>query len=146
MNHGSYVGRLTADPELKQTQNRIGVCSFTLAIDRPGTRDKTDFINFVAWRQTAEFICKYFRKGQKIALTGYLTSRQYEDKNGNQRTAFEVVVDRAEFVESRQKAKAGIPAKSLRHTRPSRPNRDLRRSPEKMICRFNNERRPGHGH
>lgn len=104
MNHGSYVGRLTADPELKQTQNRISVCSFTLAIDRPGTRDKTDFINFVAWRQTAEFICKYFRKGQKIALTGYLTSRRYEDKNGNQRTAFEVVVDRAEFVESRQKA------------------------------------------
>lgn len=104
MNHGSYVGRLTADPELKQTQNRISVCSFTLAIDRPGTRDKTDFINFVAWRQTAEFICKYFRKGQKIALTGYLTSRQYEDKNGNQRTAFEVVADRAEFVESRQKA------------------------------------------
>ena len=101
MNHGSYVGRLTADPELKQTQNRISVCSFTLAIDRPGTRDKTDFINFVAWRQTAEFICKYFRKGQKIALTGYLTSRRYEDKNGNQRTAFEVVADRAEFVERR---------------------------------------------
>lgn len=104
MNQGAYIGRLTADPELKQTQNRISVCSFTLAIDRPGTRDKTDFINFVAWRQTAEFICKYFRKGQKIALTGYLSSRQYEDKNGNQRTAFEVVVDRAEFVESRQKA------------------------------------------
>ena len=101
MNHGSYVGRLTADPELKQTQNRISVCSFTLAIDRPGTRDKTDFINFVAWRQTAEFICKYFRKGQNIGVTGYLSSRQYEDKNGNRRTAFEVVVDRAEFVERR---------------------------------------------
>lgn len=101
MNHGSYVGRLTADPELKQTQNRISVCSFTLAIDRPGTRDKTDFINFVAWRQTAEFICKYFRKGQNIGVTGYLSSRQYEDKNGNRRTAFEVVADRAEFVESR---------------------------------------------
>lgn len=101
MNHGSYVGRLTADPELRQTQGGISVTGFTLAIDRPGARDKTDFINFVAWRQTAEFICKYFRKGQKIALTGYLTSRQYEDKNGNQRTAFEVVVDRAEFVERR---------------------------------------------
>ena len=98
------MGRLTADPELKQTQNRISVCSFTLAIDRPGTRDKTDFINFVAWRQTAEFICKYFRKGQNIGVTGYLSSRQYEDKNGNRRTAFEVVADRAEFVESRQKA------------------------------------------
>ena len=98
------MGRLTADPELKQTQNRISVCSFTLAIDRPGTRDKTDFINFVAWRQTAEFICKYFRKGKNIGVTGYLSSRQYEDKNGNRRTAFEVVADRAEFVESRQKA------------------------------------------
>lgn len=104
MNHGSYVGRLTADPELKQTQNRISVCSFTLAIDRRVPRDKTDFINFVAWRQTAEFICKYFRKGQNIGVTGYLSSRQYEDKNGNRRTAFEVVADRAEFVESRQKA------------------------------------------
>lgn len=102
MNHGSYVGRLTADPELKQTQGGISVCSFTLAIDRPKTRDKTDFINFVAWRQTAEFICKYFRKGHKIALTGYLTSRQYEDKNGNKRTAFEVVVDLAEFAESKK--------------------------------------------
>lgn len=102
MNHGSYVGRLTADPELKQTQNRISVCSFTLAIDRPKTRDKTDFIDFVAWRQTAEFICEYFRKGQKIGLTGYLTSRQYEDKNGNKRTAYEVVVDHAEFVESKK--------------------------------------------
>lgn len=96
------MGRLTADPELKQTQSGTNVTSFTLAIDRPGTRDKTDFINFVAWRQTAEFICKYFRKGHKIALTGYLTSRQYEDKNGNKRTAYEVVVDHAEFVESKK--------------------------------------------
>lgn len=104
MNQGAYIGRLTADPELRQTQGGISVTGFTLAIDRPGARDKTDFINFVAWRQTAEFICKYFRKGQKIGIIGYLTSRQYEDKNGNQRTAFEVVADRAEFVESRQKA------------------------------------------
>lgn len=96
------MGRLTADPELKQTQGGISVCSFTLAIDRPKTRDKTDFINFVAWRHTAEFICEYFRKGQKIGLTGYLTSRQYEDKNGNKRTAYEVVVDHAEFVESKK--------------------------------------------
>ena len=96
------MGRLTADPELKQTQSGTNVTSFTLAIDRPGTRDKTDFINFVAWRQMAEFICKYFRKGHKIALTGYLTSRQYEDKNGNKRTSFEVVVDRAEFAESKK--------------------------------------------
>lgn len=96
------MGRLTADPELKQTQGGISVCSFTLAIDRPKTRDKTDFIKFVAWRNTAEFICEYFRKGHKIGLTGYLTSRQYEDKNGNKRTAYEVVVDHAEFVESKK--------------------------------------------
>lgn len=146
MNHGSYVGRLTADPELKQTQNRISVCSFTLAIDRRVPRDKTDFINFVAWRQTAEFICKYFRKGQNIGVTGYLSSRQYEDKNGNRRTAFEVVADRAEFVESRQKAEGWNSSQEPPAYRPSRPSRDLRRSPEKMICRFNNERRPGHGH
>lgn len=104
MNNISLVGRLTADPELKQTQSGISVTSFSIAVDRPGSQDTTDFIPVVAWRQTAEFVCKYFRKGQRIGLTGKLTSRQYEDKHGNKRTAYEVVADRVEFVESKPKA------------------------------------------
>ena len=104
MNNISLVGRLTADPELKQTQSGISVTSFSIAVDRPGSQDTTDFIPVVAWRQTAEFVCKYFRKGQRIGLTGKLTSRKYEDRDGNKRTAYEVVADRVEFVESKPKA------------------------------------------
>ena len=102
MNNISLVGRLTADPERKQTQSGISVTSFTLAVDRPGSKDQTDFLPCVAWRQTAEFVCRYFRKGQRIGLIGKLTSRKYEDKNGNPRTAYEVVADHVEFVESKK--------------------------------------------
>lgn len=102
MNNISLVGRLTADPELKQTQSGISVTSFSIAVDRPGSKDTTDFLPCVAWRQTAEFVCKYFRKGQRIGLIGKLTSRKYEDKNGNPRTAYEVVADHVEFVESKK--------------------------------------------
>ena len=102
MNNISLIGRLTADVELKQTQSGLSVCSFTLAVARPNVKDTTDFINCVAWRQTAEFISRYFKKGNLLALTGVLTSRQYEDAKGNKRTAFEVVVDRAEFCESKK--------------------------------------------
>lgn len=102
MNNISLVGRLTADPELKQTQSGISVTSFSIAVDRPGSKDTTDFLPVVAWRQTAEFVCRYFGKGQRIGLTGKLTSRKYEDKNGNTRTAYEVVADHVEFVESKK--------------------------------------------
>lgn len=102
MNNISLVGRITVEPELKQTQNGISVTSFSIAVDRPGSQDTTDFIPVVAWRQTAEFVCKYFRKGQRIGLTGKLTSRKYEDRDGNKRTAYEVVADRVEFVESKK--------------------------------------------
>lgn len=102
MNNISLVGRLTAAPELKQTQSGTSVVSFTLAVDRPGSREQTDFLPCVAWQKTAEFVCKYFGKGQRIGLVGKLTSRLYEDKQGNKRTAYEVVADRVEFVESKQ--------------------------------------------
>lgn len=102
MNNISLVGRLTADPELKQTQSGISVTSFSIAVDRPGSKDTTDFLPCVAWRQTAEFVCRYFCKGQRIGLIGKLTSRKYEDKNGNPRTAYEVVADHVEFVESKK--------------------------------------------
>ena len=97
MNACKFTGRFTANPELKTTQSGITVCSFSLAIKRPKVKDTTDFINFVAWRGTAEFISKYFKKGDPIEVSGALQSRQYEDKDGNKRVAFEVVVDDAQF-------------------------------------------------
>lgn len=101
MNSTHFLGRFVETPELKQTPNGTAVCSFTLAVRRPHTKDATDFINFTAWRQTAEFISKYFSKGQMIVVSGYLTSRRFEDANGNKRTAFEVQVEEAEFCGSK---------------------------------------------
>lgn len=101
MNKVILMGRLTSDPELKTTPNGVSVTSFSLAVDRnyvkQGGERKTDFINIVAWRQRAEFICKYFSKGQLIALDGSIETRTYVDKNGNNRTAFEVLVENAYF-------------------------------------------------
>lgn len=102
MNKICLTGRLTADPELKTTPDGTKVCSFSIAVRRPRTKDKTDFINLVAWRNTAEFVTRFFRKGNKIEVSGMLTSRQYKDKDGNNRTVFEVVVDDAEFAESKK--------------------------------------------
>lgn len=117
MNNCSFVGRLTSDIELKQTPSGVSVCSFTLAVDRPNAKETTDFINFVAWRNTAEFICRYFEKGQKVALTGCLTSRKFKDQSGKNHVAFEVLVDRAEFCE-RKKKEESSPA----FEQPNKPN------------------------
>ena len=95
------MGRLTADPELRQTQNGTAVTSFTVAVDRRFQREQTDFINVVAWKQTAEFVEKYFKKGAMIALRGSIQQRNCEDKNGNKRTAFEVVADEVSFCGSK---------------------------------------------
>ncbi len=99
------TGRLTADPELKTTPNGIPVTSFSIAVDRryrSGEERQTDFINIVAWRSNAEFITKYFKKGNLIGIEGSIQTRKYQDKNGNNRTAFEVVVNSAQFVESKK--------------------------------------------
>lgn len=102
MNEIILSGRLTSDVEVKQTQNGIPVCSFTLAVDRPKVKDTTDFIQCVAWRTTAEFIGKYFSKGQKMLLSGVLTSRKYETKDGDKRTAWEVVANSVEFCDGKK--------------------------------------------
>jgi len=100
-NRAILIGRLTADPELKQTQNGISVCSFSIAVDRRFSgRDserKTDFINITSWRQQAEFVCRYFHKGDVIGVEGSIQTRNYEDKNGNKRTATEIVTDNVFF-------------------------------------------------
>lgn len=109
INKAILVGRLTADPELKQTNTGIPVVSFSIAIDRPytpkdGGQKQTDFIDIVAWRSNAEFISKYFRKGNAIGIDGSIQTRNYVDKDNNKRKAVEVVVDRASFVESKAAA------------------------------------------
>lgn len=99
------TGRLTADPELKTTQSGISVTSFSIAVDRRyrvGEERQTDFINVVAWRQQAEFVAKYFKKGNMIGIEGSIQTRKYTDKNGNNRTAFEVVANNVQFVESKR--------------------------------------------
>jgi single-strand DNA-binding protein len=93
MNNICLVGRIGHDPELKQTPNGVPVCSFTIAVKRPKVKDTTDWINCVAWRQSAEFLCKFGKKGSTVAVTGVLTTRNYEDKNGQKRTAYEILVD-----------------------------------------------------
>lgn len=106
MNVICIMGRLTADPELRHTASQVPVTSFTLAVDRAfqqkgSEQRQADFIPVVAWRNTAEFICRHFQKGQKMAVKGELQSRQYTDKEGNKRTAYEVVADQVYFVESK---------------------------------------------
>lgn len=106
MNSICLLGRLTADPELKTTPNGVEVTSFCVAVDRAyqpkGQERQTDFINVVAWSGTAVFITTYFHKGQRIALNGSLQSRQYTDKEGNKRTAYEVNAEHAFFAESKK--------------------------------------------
>ena len=96
------TGRLTKDPELKTTPSGVYVVSFSIAVERryrSGEDRQADFINIVAWRKTAEFISKYFKKGQMIAIEGSLQSRKYQDKDGNNRTAVEVVANNAQFAD-----------------------------------------------
>jgi len=103
------TGRLTADPELKNTPNGVPVTSFSIAVNRnyrAGEEQQTDFINIVAWRQRAEFITKYFTKGSMIGIEGSIQTRRYQDKNGNNRTAFEVVANNVQFVESKRDGSA----------------------------------------
>lgn len=105
LNVVALMGRLVADPELKTTPSGISVTSFRIAVDRnvadsSGQR-QADFIDIVAWRGTGEFVCKYFGKGQMIALQGHIQTRNYEDKQGNKRTAVEVVADNVSFCGSK---------------------------------------------
>ena len=98
-------GRLTADPELKTTSTGVSVCSFSIAVERrykQGEERQADFINIVAWRSTAEFVSKYFQKGSMIGIEGSIQTRKYQDKDGNNRTAFEVVANNVQFVESKR--------------------------------------------
>ena len=105
MNVVVLIGRLTDHPELKKTSSDISVTRFSIAVDRPhksGEDKQTDFINISAWRQTAEFITRYFTKGQRIAIEGSLRMNKFTDKDGNNRTTYEVVANNVYFVESKR--------------------------------------------
>ncbi|MCL2045934.1 MAG: single-stranded DNA-binding protein [Oscillospiraceae bacterium] len=113
MNQIVIMGRMTRDPELRQTPNGISVASFTLAVDRgftprDGGERQTDFIDVVAWRNTAEFVSKYFTKGQMAAVTGRLQIRDWTDKDGNKRRSAEVVADSIFFTESKRSREASL--------------------------------------
>ena len=101
MNICGLTGRFTKDPELRYTaSNQKAVCGFTIAVDRPGVKDKTDFIDCVAWEGRAEFICKHFVKGMKIEIAGAITTRTYE-KDGSNRKVTEILVSNAGFAEKK---------------------------------------------
>lgn len=115
LNHITIMGRLTKEPELRQTQSGKAVANFTLAVDRDyaekGAERETDFIDCVAWRGTAEFVDKYFGRGQMAVVSGRLQIRDWEDKDGNKRRKAEVVADNVYFGESKRDAGAnGAPS------------------------------------
>jgi len=108
------VGNMTADPELKKTPSGVSVTSFSIAVNRRFTRQgeqpQTDFINIVAWRQTAEFIARYFTKGKPILICGQIQTRSWTDQNGQKRYVTEVVADEATFVENKGTSGGGYNA------------------------------------
>ena len=115
LNHVTIMGRLTRDPELRRTGSGIAVASFTVAVDRDfGGRDggekETDFIDCVAWRQTGEFVSKYFTKGRMAVVAGRLQIRGWTDKDGNKRRTAEVIADNVYFGDSKREGEGAAPA------------------------------------
>ena len=102
MNSINITGRLCSDPELRRTQTGTACCSFTLAVKRPKTKDTSDFHNFVVWQQGAEYLCQYGHKGDLVGVTGYLTTREWTDKEGNKRKTTEVTCDSIELLSSKR--------------------------------------------
>lgn len=110
LNHIVICGRLTADPELRQTQSGVDVCSFTLAVDRDyknGDEKVADFFTVTAWRGTAKFVSSYFAKGRMAIVEGSMESRKYEDKEGNKRTAWDVQAKNVYFADSKRDGGGG---------------------------------------
>ncbi len=112
LNHITIMGRLTRDPELRRTGSGVAVASFTLAVDRDfspkdGGERETDFIDCVAWRQTGEFVSKYFTKGRMAVVSGRLQIRSWNDKDGNKRRTAEIVADNVYFGDSKRDSEGG---------------------------------------
>ena len=112
LNHITIMGRLVKDPELRRTQSGVAVCSFTVAVDRDfqsreAAEKQTDFIDVVAWRQTAEFVSKYFTKGRMIVVDGSLQSRKWQDKTSQNRVSWEVLANNIYFGDSKRDGMSG---------------------------------------
>lgn len=118
LNHITIQGRLTKDVELRLTPNGVSVATFCLAVDRDYDRQQTDFVNVVAWRQTAEFVDKYFSKGQMMVADGRLQIRDWTDKHGDRRTVAEVVAEHVYFCGDTRKSEST----DLRHAEPAEPH------------------------
>ena len=112
LNVAAIMGRLVADPELRTTPAGVNVCQFRIACDRnfarQGEQRQADFVDIVAWRAQADFVCKYFSKGSLIAINGHIQTRNYQDKNGNNRTAFAVVAENINFGGSKGTSSAKV--------------------------------------
>lgn len=123
LNSVIMMGRLTADPELRHTPNNVAVTSFTIAVDRTfakaGTERQTDFFDVVAWNKSAEFVSRYFRKGQLVAVQGRMETRSYEDKNGVKRKVYEIIAENVHFAEPKRDSAGG--AAPARYEEPSQP-------------------------
>ncbi len=126
LNVVALMGRMVKDPELRQTQSGIAVTSFTLACDRSyvkaGAERQCDFIDIAAWRSTAEFVCKYFHKGQLVAVQGPIQTRTYTDKEGNKRKAFEIVASNVHFAEPKRDDNSSIGNKNTYHAAERTPD------------------------
>ena len=116
LNRIILMGRLTRNPELRHTQQGTAVASFTLAVDRPGQNKSTDFIDIVAWKNTADFVASYFTKGRMAVVEGRLQIREWTDRDGGKRRSAEVVADNVYFADSRRDDDGGAPA-----SRPASP-------------------------
>jgi single-strand DNA-binding protein len=112
LNIAVLMGRIVADPELRHTANDVSVTSFTIAVDRSyvksGADRQADFIDIVAWRNTADFVCKYFTKGSLVAVQGSIQTRSYNDKDGNKHKVFEIVADNVHFAEKKRDGLADL--------------------------------------
>lgn len=131
LNHIVIMGRLTKDPELRRTGNGTAVASFTLAVDRDfvdkqSGEKETDFIDCVAWRNTGEFVSKYFRKGRMAVVSGRLQIRNWTDKEGNKRRSAEVIADQVYFADSKKEESSGSSfSPATAHTQPETPASDF---------------------
>ena len=128
LNHIVIMGRLTRDPELRQTGSGVSVANFSVAVDRDfskGEEKETDFIDCVAWRHTGEFVSKYFTKGRMIVVSGRLQIRSWTDKDGNKRRTAEVVADNCYFGDSKNAGAATTPSPAGDYAEIAEPDAEL---------------------
>ena len=130
LNHITIMGRLTRDPELRRTGSGVAVTSFTVAVDRDFGKNEngekeTDFIDCIAWRQTGEFVSKYFAKGRMAVVSGRLQIRSWTDKDGNKRRSAEVVADNVYFGDSKREGEGGGYAPAGNYAAPAAPASDF---------------------